>query len=254
MIKRNATIEVEDITLVGQILLPDGDGPYPIVCVCHGIPTGKAPDKDDQGYPALAERLCREGMAAFVFNFRGTGISGGNIDLPGWARDLTSVLDYIRALPEIDPSRIGLLGFSGGAATAVCVASGDHRVFCVAACACPAEFSGLLDEGDAQSYVDHFRGIGLIRDKDFPRSNDEWFDHFRNVSPVLCIGRIAPRPLLIIHGNHDEVVDISHAHRLYEKACEPKELVVLEKGGHTLRLDERAVRTFIDWFQSQLHI
>jgi len=50
--------------------------------------------------------------------------------------------------------------------------------------------------------------------------------------PVLAVARIAPRPLLIIHGEDDATVPVHHAEMLYEAAGEPKELWRLAGVGH----------------------
>src|SRR3972149_3531049 len=139
MIKDLSIIPIEGISLVGQLFLPDFKEKYPLVCLCHGIPSGELPRPDDGGYPELAEKLCRGGLAVYWFNFRGTGDSGGNIDLAGWTRDLQAVIDYLWGRDNFDKSRLSLAGFSAGAAVAIYVASKDPRVAGVVTCACPAE-------------------------------------------------------------------------------------------------------------------
>ncbi len=247
MIKKDISLKVEDIAINGQFFIPGDGAPYPTVCVCHGIPAGNPPDPNDGGYPLLAERICQHGFAVLIFNFRGTGISGGNIDLMGWTKDLKGVIDYISSLQEVDPNQVTLLGFSGGAAVSVYVAAQDPRVSSVAVCACPADFFLLTESEDAGSYVDHFRGIGAIRDNDFPSTTEEWLNGFRKVKPIDYVNRISPRPLLLIHSSDDETVAISHAHRLYERAGEPKHLAELNGAGHRLRHDNRVLETFLKW-------
>lgn len=241
-------LQIENIDIAGQLYLPEGEALYPTVCACHGIPAG-IPDPNDRGYASLAEYLCAEGLAVLIFNFRGTGASGGNIDMPGWTRDLSVALDYLSDRPEVDKSRLSLLGFSGGAAVAVYVAAKDERVTSVVAGACPAEF-GDWTKKSPQPLIAHFRDIGAIRDNDFPASPAEWLDGFRQIKPIDYIARISPRPLLIVHGDRDETVDIGDARRLYAKAGEPKELAVIEGAGHRLRHDERAMAVILDWLKS----
>jgi len=252
MINKDISLKIEDIPINGRIYLPGNEAPYPMVCVCHGIPGGNTPDPKDGGYPLLAERICSHGFAVLIFNFRGTGLSGGNLDLQGWTRDLKGVVDYMDTLPEVDKSRMGLLGFSGGAAVSICVAAQDSRISCVAACACPADFFLLSENQGPETYIDHYRNIGAIRDDDFPQSAEMWIEGFRQVSPVNYVEKIAPRPLLLIHSDDDETVAISHAYRLYEQAGEPKKFVQLDGAGHKLRHDDRVFDTFIEWFKGVL--
>lgn len=136
---------------MGQLFLPDIEAKYPLACICHGVPSGNPPDPADGGYPALAERVCNEGFGVFIFNFRGTGDSGGNFDLLGWTRDLQAVVDYLWDMDSVDRSRFSLVGFSAGAAVSVYVASKDKRISGVAACACPANFSLFTESDDRGS-------------------------------------------------------------------------------------------------------
>ena len=250
MLTDSIVLSVDGIPVVGQIYLPEKNGPHPVVCLCHGVPSGNPPDPDDGGYPVLAERICREKYGVFYFNFRGTGDSGGNFDLFGWTRDLQAVVDYLYNLKNIDSSRIFLVGFSGGAATSVYVASKDRRVSGVAACACPAHFNLLMERDTPRATIDRYRSIGIIRDDDFPETIDSWFDNLRKVQPIDHVAGIAPRSLLLVHGNLDETVPISHAHELFAKAGEPKQLVVLEGAGHRLRQEENAVVAILDWLDT----
>ena len=250
MPKRVVTLQVDGLNLVGQLYLPGAQIPYPAVCVCHGIPAGTI-DPGDRGYPELAEKIRHKGFAVLIFNFRGTGASGGNFDIQGWTRDLRAAIDYLWALPEVDRTRLSLLGFSGGAAVSVYVASQDSRVSYAVACACPGEFTFFTAVDDPQSIVDHFRNIGAIRDKDFPRSIPDWFSGFRVVSPIKYVAGIAPRPLLLVHGSQDETVKVSDAYRLYAQAEEPKHIIIVDGAGHRLRQNGKAMAAVIGWLKSQ---
>ena len=253
MISREVALEVEGLKISGQLYLPGrGDrAPYPTVCLCHGIPAKRPDPNNDRGYHLLAERLCGEGLAVLTFNFRGAGASGGNLDLSGWTRDLKAVIDYLWALPEVDRSHLSLVGFSAGAAVSIYVAAQDNRVSSVASCACPAEFTSLIEADDLQSVINRFRDVGAIRDKDFPYSVEDWVDGFRLVNPFSYVAEITPRPLLLVHGNKDEVVDVSHAYKLYAGAREPKQIIVVDGAGHRLRENDRAMAIVIDWLKSQ---
>ena len=248
MIRKIVVLKVEGLRIAGRLYLPGGKSPSPTVCVCHGIPA-KSPTPGDKGYPLLAERICRQGFAVFIFNFRGTGDSSGNLDILGWTRDLKAAIDYLWALSEVDKSHLSLLGFSGGAAVSVYVASLDKRVSSIAVCACPAEFTFFTEVDDLQSVIEHFRSIGVFRDKEFPHSTQEWLNGFQLVSPIKYVAEIAPRPLLLVHGSKDETVTVSHAHRLYDKAGEPKQLIIIDGAEHRLRQNDKAMAIVIDWLK-----
>ncbi len=251
MLTRAVKLQVDGIDIAGRLYLPGGKAAYPAVCICHGIPSGRPPDPSDGGYPALAERVCGEGFAVLIFNFRGAGESGGNLDMVGWTRDLKAAIDFLWGLPEIDRSHLYLCGFSAGAAVSVYVAAQNERISGVAACACPVQFT-LVEANDPQSLLQRFRSIGVIRDENFPQSIEAWFEGFRQVSPIQFVAGISPRPLLIVHGSKDEAVDVNHAYRLYGQAKEPKRLVVIDGAGHRLRLDGEAVASVLDWLKSQI--
>jgi dipeptidyl aminopeptidase/acylaminoacyl peptidase len=245
------TLKVDGITIVGQLYLPGGGGPYPTVCACHGLPAG-IPDPTDRGYATLAEKISGYGFAVFIFNFRGAGASGGNLDMLGWTRDLKAVIDYLYALPQLNNTYLSVLGFSAGAAASVCVAAEDDRVSAVVACACPDEFTIFNRFDETKSMIEHFRSIGAIRDKDFPPSPREWLKGFEMVRPIDYIARISPRPLLLVNGSEDDTVEVFRARNLYARAGEPKQLAIVEEAGHRLRHSEEAMAIVIDWLKSRL--
>ncbi len=250
--RKEVSLKADGLSLPGELRFPEGtEPPYPALVVCHGIPSGAPRDPADSGYPGLAQRFSSAGFLTLIFNFRGCGDAEGNIDMLGWTRDLKAALDYLAGLKEVDRSRLFLLGSSGGAAVSVYVAAIDPRAAGVVTFACPAEFGFLTDLERAKGLIERFRTIGLIRDTNFPPSLQEWLNGFREVSPVHCIDKISPRPLFLIHGENDEVVPAEHAHRLYQKAKEPKELLLLPGAGHRLRFEERAVAAALDWLKKQ---
>jgi len=250
MIIRPVSLKVDEIDIWGQLYLPGDKWIYPGICLCHGIPGGQR-QPGDRGYPGLAERICRRGWAVVIFNFRGTGDSGGNLDIGGWTRDLTAVIDYFIAQPGVDKSKLALVGFSAGVAVSIYVAANDPRVKSVAALACPAEFTFSALGNDPQAIIEQYRSIGLIRDEGFPDSIENWVYNFQLVRPLQYIARISPRSLLLVHGSRDGIVAVGDAARLYKLAGEPKQKIIIEGAGHRLRQDERAVAALLEWLLSQ---
>ncbi|MGQ9691163.1 MAG: alpha/beta hydrolase family protein [Thermoproteota archaeon] len=68
-----------------------------------------------------------------------------------------------------------------------------------------------------------------------------------SVDPINYIDRISPRPLLIQLGKYDDIVPFENGMKLFEKAKEPKKLVVHDSG-HALPL-ENAIEETINWMR-----
>ena len=246
-----ASFSSDGLTLWGEIHRPERDGPRPGLLICHGLPAGP-PDPTDRGYADLADRLADAGFAALIFNFRGCGASAGDFEIAGWLRDARRALDYLAQRPFVDSARIGLVGFSAGALVGCRLAAEDRRIAAFVSCAGPTEIRRLTDPAAARAFVDQARAIGIIRRQDFPDSLEEWTDQFRQIRPIDVIGQIAPRPVLLLHGARDEVVPPADAQALYDRAGEPRELIILPEAGHRLRVEPGAMEVVIDWLQRTL--
>ncbi|MBI5249937.1 MAG: alpha/beta fold hydrolase [Desulfomonile tiedjei] len=240
----------DGITIRGRVLFPSEHPSrlYPTVIICHGIPgSGTARPKDDPGYEALARELTSQGMAAVIFNFRGCGESGGNFDMTGWTRDLDAVLDLVLNTPHVDPTRVMVLGFSGGGAAAIRVSAENDKIFSLAVVGTPADFS--IFQKEPQQIVDDFKERGIIRDADFPKHLDRWISGFVEIEPKRWIGHFRGKHILIIHGDADELIPLDQAYELKERAPEGiSELVIIPGGVHRLRLDPRCIEILKSWF------
>ncbi|MDO9534443.1 MAG: alpha/beta fold hydrolase [Bacillota bacterium] len=257
------TITVEGIVLRGRVYWPDPktiseeDKGKPLLILCHGIPRGNQPSgeseehtyQEDGGYPALAGQSCEAGLPCFHFNFRGTGDSEGNFDLLGWTRDLIGVLDYWEKR-GFGKNGFYLWGFSAGAAVSCHVASSDPQIKAVLLAASPAEFKSIFLPRNLEQIILRLRGAGIIRDSYFPADPHRWLEDIHSVSPISIIHKISPRPLLVIHGDADELIPFEHAHRLYEQAGDPKQLYIIPGAEHQLRKNKEAVFKCLDWLKN----
>ncbi|MCJ7796276.1 MAG: alpha/beta hydrolase [Thermoleophilia bacterium] len=228
---------------------PRAAGPHPALCICHGIPAVPF-NPADTGYHDLAARFAELGLVTLIFNLRGAGLSEGDFDMLGWSRDIGSAIDLLSEEETVDPSKVFLMGFSGGAAAGIHRAASDTRVAGVISCASPAHFRDLTGDGELDQCLARWREIGIIRDPAFPANLESWAAGFLEVAPAAHVGCLAPRPLLILHGDADEVVPLSHAHDLFNAAHDPKQLSIIPGGMHRLRVNEQAMSTAVDWLRA----
>ncbi|MGC9325123.1 MAG: alpha/beta hydrolase family protein [Desulfomonilia bacterium] len=222
-------------------------GLTPAVVFCHGIP-GSRPNPDDRGYLPLVEEITSDGYFCIVFNFRGCGLSSGNIDMRGWQRDLAMVVENIYDTPKIDPASIHCIGFSAGGAIAVHYASYEKRIASLMLMATPCRFADVLPD-DPALMADHFRQLGTIRDPEYPPDLRGWHKEFLALNPEQHIPFLSPRSVHIVHGDSDETVPVNHAQILYDAANLPKKITILNGAGHQLRKDERSLEIIRSWLR-----
>ena len=100
------------MTFEGIIALPDGEGPFPGVVMCHPHPLHGG-SMDNNVVVAVTFGLADAGIASLRFNFRGVGNSQGQHAKGEKEHEETLVaMDFLGALPDVDDDRIGLGGYS----------------------------------------------------------------------------------------------------------------------------------------------
>ncbi|HJR24779.1 MAG TPA: alpha/beta hydrolase, partial [Acidimicrobiales bacterium] len=94
------------------------------------------------------------------------------------------------------------------------------------------------------------RDVGMVDDPLFPSSFDAWSRELRELRAVACAPRLAPRPLLVVHGSEDDLVPAFDA-RVLVDAHGKAELRLVDGAGHRLRHDPRAVAVLLGWLDRQ---
>lgn len=202
-------------------LLP---GPRDAVVVISGGHRGHISD-----VLGIAAALRRAGFSAVVYGWRGTPGSDLAAHTLGVheRRDLVAVLDAVEGrLGEVP---IGLLGYSMGGAVSLCVAAGEPRVAAVCADSAFADPVDLLFERTGRRLL---TPPGLVVAPALALLERRTGARLGDLRPVTAVTRIAPRPLLLIHGEADASVPVEHARRLFAAAGEPRSLWTLPGVGH----------------------
>ena len=111
---REITFQSGPFTLIGDLQLPEGTGPFPVVLFVHG--SGEADRTGGVYFLPIMERMLRAGYATFAWDKPGTGESTGNLNpfhvISERAQILLDAIEVMKARPDIDPGRIGLWGIS----------------------------------------------------------------------------------------------------------------------------------------------
>jgi carboxymethylenebutenolidase len=117
------------ISITLDAFVPAPPGPHPAIIALYGS------GGDHAGMASPATRLAEQDFAVYVLHYFGrTGHTEVNDKstilrhFPAWGKTVWDAISHIEKLPEVDPTRIGLLGFSLGAYLALSVAAVDPRV------------------------------------------------------------------------------------------------------------------------------
>ena len=127
LVVSNDSVSVVRNDQAGTLTLPKGTPPFPAVILMHGC------GGVTQNMNVWAQRLRSWGYAALILDsFAPRGIENvcdrGNQFPPGErAKDAFAAAAWLRQRSEIDPARIGLIGFSHGGSTAL-AASVKRRI------------------------------------------------------------------------------------------------------------------------------
>jgi pimeloyl-ACP methyl ester carboxylesterase len=210
-----------------------GSAPHPGGVVVHGAGSRK------ENHADFARLATANGWAALTFDLPGHGASepeftGASVDA------VLAMVDLLAVQPEVDPTRIALRGSSLGGFLAICAAAAEPEVAGVIAI-CPASEDHLA------------RGVRKGRFEmriGDPLDLEAWLAA-QDIGEA--VERLAGRPLILMHAEGDTQVPSEHSEELYERAGEPRKLVVAPGGAHTtVQHDPELQSMALRWIEGQL--
>ncbi len=219
--------ERDGLNISGEAYVPKREGKLPLVIFAHELGSTHR-----SGIP-YAECLANHGIAAYVFDFCGGSVSsrsdGSTVGMSVMteAADMEAVLEAAQQWDFVDSDKIVLIGASqGGVASAVVAAREPEKV------------NGLVLLYPAfvirDTVQDEFDSIDEVPEQ---FNFNGWIMVGRNyVTDVWDYDVYAEmknfqKPVLLLHGNRDSLVDISYSERAAE-AYPDAELEVLDGAGH----------------------
>ncbi|MBH0328626.1 alpha/beta hydrolase [Brevibacillus brevis] len=178
---------------------------------------------------SLAARLVQAGFDVLMFDFRNAGESSKALTTIGLReqQDLLGAIDFAAAKkPE---HRLGLVGFSMGAATSLMVGGVDERITAIVA---DSPFYSLRE----------YLAENLPQWTGLPRFPFNWLiltlcpvllgANPRDVNPYQAVQQ-ANKPILFIHGTGDTTIPLVNSERLFELTQdEDSEIWIVPRAGH----------------------
>lgn len=167
--------------------------------------------------------LAVQGYNVLALDYRGYGASGGEPSLQGVQLDIDAAMRHLLQRKDVDASRIMVLGQSLGGALALYYCA--HSTY-------KQNIRGVISDS---AFSDYRRVARDSLSRFVLTWPFQWLPRLlinNDYAPQDAIAAISPIPLLIIHGEQDKVVETYHAQRLFEKAGQPKQLLLVPEAGH----------------------
>jgi dienelactone hydrolase len=176
------------------LVLPASKGRHPAVVLLHGS------GGDRRELLGLAAGLAARGIVGMTIDSPVARLQTQTLPagLAGVRRrsalleqevlDLRRAVDVLRARPEVDPRRLGFLGFSAGARSGAILAGVEPRIG-----------SFVLISGGADPVSAYVRGAG-------PALREQIIPLLRQVDPLHWIAKARPNTIFFQDGKRDEVV------------------------------------------------
>lgn len=221
--------------LAGTLTVPDGASASSRVAAVVTSTGSGLQDRDEaiptvQGYRPfrqLADTLGRHGIATLRMDDRGFGGSGGNpatATSRDLADDIRAGLAWLRNRPEIDPTRLAIVGHSEGGLIAPLVASTDSTLAGIVLLAGPSRTGGRILEYQQRSAIerapgltasqrDSLRRVSQVATDSLARSSP-WMAEFITYDPIPTARLVRQTPVLIVQGATDLQVTADQAPEL----------------------------------------
>ncbi|HEX2188071.1 MAG TPA: alpha/beta fold hydrolase [Longimicrobiaceae bacterium] len=211
------------------LLLPDADEPAPGALLLHGYSSRKEHMADNVGRALLEEGIASLAVDLPLHGDRSDPLQAQSARNPLamvrlWRTALKEArlaTRYLAARREVDGERLAAAGYSLGSFLAVAMAADEPRV----------------------------RAVVLAAGGDLPAGTPLAAVARTVADPLRAVRKLAPRPLLMVHGRDDRTVRADQAERLFAAAGEPKELRWYAAGHY---LPPAAIEYAAEWLRERL--
>jgi len=212
--------------------LPESDPPWPGMVVLHGAGSCK------ENHADFARLAADFGWAILAYDQRGHGESLGEMS-PTAVDDAVAMARKLAAHQGVDPARVCVRGWSMGGFVAIHAAAVSDAIAAAIAICPPSE--RMLAAGLRSDPLE------MRADRD---ALEPWLAEHDLREAVALIG---DKPLILLHARGDEEVPSEWSEELYERAAEPRKLIVVPGGHHrSVQHDAELQTVALRWLERNL--
>ncbi|WP_374965406.1 alpha/beta hydrolase family protein [Lysinibacillus sp. RS5] len=204
IVSTDVTVENEGRKIPATLVLPKGEGPFPLVVINHGFAGNR---HEGEGLKAIAQSLAESGISSIRMDFAGCGDSTADFlefNLTNNESDSNAVLNYALKNAPIDTNKLGILGYSLGGRLSLMITDRDDNPYKAMALIAPA----------ANSYIDNKAELATAQEKGY--NEIEWFGNTLHVGAKHYEDLIASNAIIekltkkidtvVISGSKDDLV------------------------------------------------
>lgn len=217
------------------------------ILILHGVSESKIAGL------RMAKEFHDRGYNVFLYDSRRHGESGGKFCTYGYHEKLDTqiAIEYLLGREDLTAGKIGLFGWSMGAAVSIQVAAVDKRIAAVVAESGFATLRTVFDDYQKRMIKlpwHYLRNIVIKRSEflaDF-KAND--------VAPAEAVNMIHV-PIFLLHGTEDNLIKYNYSEKVFSAANEPKQLWLIPGARHHDMMEvggEEYRRRVTDFFERYL--
>lgn len=233
------------INLVGVLHIPK-EKTISAVIISHGF----AANKDRARFIKLAENLSKNGFAVLRFDFGGCGESEDReITVKNQVDDLKSAINYMR---KNGYQNIGLLGESLGGLTSILAYDENIKALVLWAPVTQSKTPFIIQKEELQKELNNKGFIIYKKDEREFKVPKEYLEERQAVNQKEILSKIKS-PVLIVHGDKDNVVPLEQSKSAMQFLSKDSKLEIVKNGDHKLndKMDT-VIPLSVNWLKKYL--
>jgi dienelactone hydrolase len=247
-----AEVTVHDISyaspkggrVTGFLVVPSGPGPFAGAIMQHGMPGSR------NSLRSYAESLVKTGAVVLLIDAPFARRAGDAVSFTEKDRaeqiqymiDLRRGVDLLVSRADVDPNRLGYIGYSYGAAMGGLLAGIEKRI---------KAFVFAVGDGGLVEHFDDPTAANDISGHVSPEVFEQWKATMQPIEPIRFVRYAAPSAVLFQNAHHDTLVKAESAKRYQQAGSEPKEMMWYDTNH---RLNDQAYRDQVNWLHMHIGI